>query len=142
MIKIGCTYLPLRNSRDFAINGLAVTLDTVNKLSLSSSSISAVRLLPISSRKTDFVDRFCCHRPFASPGPVAISLVTLIESAICTCGAEWIEHSDPIVLTSLNTATSGGTVGKSHCCLIDDELESCILNADDWNFSSNVSRVA
>lgn len=138
------TYLLLRSSCDFAINGRAVTLDTVNRLSLSSSSNSVVRLLPINSRNTDFVDRFCWSKPFPSMlFGTMISLLILIESALAgaSCnGAEWMENNEPFVLNSLNSATSA-VDGWSHC-LIDDALESCMLNADDWNFSSNVSRVS
>lgn len=50
------TYLLLRNSRDFAINGRAVTLDTVNKFSLSSSSTS---LLGIGMAAIVLVEKFC-----------------------------------------------------------------------------------
>lgn len=51
------THLSLRSSRDFKINGRAVTLDTVKRLSLSSSSISLLRLVEVlSSTNIDLVD--------------------------------------------------------------------------------------
>lgn len=100
----------LRSSRDLAINGLAVTLDTVRRLSLSSSSMSQLRLLPINSRNTDLVERFCCNWPLPSPGTLSVSLLMFVESASCTGGAEWIENNEPAVLNSLNSATFPGSV--------------------------------
>lgn len=99
-------------SRDFAINGRAVTLETVNKFSLSSSSIS---LLGSGKAAIVLVEKFCCDSSASDIGRRGDSLSHVSFSGAFTIflmpaisvsgtgGAEWMENNEPAALYSVNS---------------------------------------
>lgn len=124
------THFELRSSRDFAINGRAVKLLTVNRFSLSSSSIS---LCWCWNTAIVFVEWHCNWLSMASDAgrlgeSVPLTSNSTNELVICkfarsangTGGAEWMENIDPAELQSTNAvltvSASSNWMGQSDWC--------------------------